>query len=74
MQLQANFGDRVLGRLMSLCSPTSSKYNVAVTVIMGKNMESIVVDTAATARECIQQLRETRAGVATFIPLDSVKV
>lgn len=74
-KLQATLGaDRVLGRLLSLCSPTSSKYNLAVTVIMGKHMESVVVDSAATARECIDLLRETRAGVATFIPLDAVKV
>jgi structural maintenance of chromosome 1 len=44
----------VHGRLIDLCSTTNKKYNVAVTVAMGSNMEAVVVDDEKTAMECIQ--------------------
>ena len=37
-------------------------------------MDAIVVDDEKTARECIQYMREQRVGVATFIPIDTIKV
>jgi len=37
-------------------------------------MEAVIVDDAKTAQECIQYMREQRVGVATFIPLDSIRV
>lgn len=64
----------VQGRLVDLCKPTQRRYNMAVTVAAGKNMDAIVVDTKATGFECIQYLREQRVGTATFLPLDSLKV
>lgn len=33
----------VLGRLIDLCKPRHRKHNIAVTVILGKNMDAIVV-------------------------------
>ena len=64
----------VQGRLVDLCKPTQRRFNMAVTVAAGKNMDAIVVDTKATGYECIQYLREQRVGTATFLPLDSIKV
>eukprot|EP00053_Salpingoeca_punica_P018841 m.187119 g.187119 ORF g.187119 m.187119 type:complete len:1238 (-) comp17517_c0_seq1:164-3877(-) len=64
----------VHGRLFDLCKLRDKKYDVAVTVIMGKNMDAVVVDNERTAIDCIQHLRSQRAGVATFIPLESVIV
>jgi len=37
-------------------------------------MDAVIVDDAKTAQECIQYMREQRVGVATFIPLDSIRV
>jgi structural maintenance of chromosome 1 len=64
----------VLGRLVDLCRPTQRKYNLAVTVAAGKDMDAIVVDTKATGLECIRYLREQRVGTATFLPLDTLQV
>lgn len=71
--LRSNFPG-VHGRLVDLCRPTQRKYSHAVTVAAGKDMDAIVVDTRATATECIKYLRENRVGVATFVPLDHVQV
>jgi len=64
----------VKGRLLDLCKPTQKKFNLAVTVAMGKNMEAIVVDNEGTAIECIEYMKEHHIGAATFIPLDTIKV
>ena len=64
----------VHGRLVDLCRPNQRKYNLAVTVAAGKDMDAIVVDTKQTGFDCIKYLREQRVGVATFLPLDSLQV
>lgn len=64
----------VHGRIIDLCSPTQRKYNIPVTVIMGMNMDAIVVESNQVAVDCIQYLREHHAGTATFLPLDSMRV
>jgi structural maintenance of chromosome 1 len=64
----------VRGRLHELCKPKQKKYETAVDVVLGRHSESIVVDTEATARECIQYLRDQRLFPRTFIPLDTIKV
>lgn len=53
-----------------MCQPTHKRYNVAVTKVLGKYMEAIIVDTEKTARRCIQILKEQRLEVETFLPLD----
>jgi len=63
----------VRGRLFDLIEPTRDRYKLAITVTLGKNIDSIVVDDAKTAKECIQYLREQRLGTATFIPLDTIQ-
>ena len=64
----------VQGRLVDLCRPTQRRFNLAVTVAAGKDMDAIVVDTKQTGFDCIKYLREQRVGTATFIPLDSIQV
>eukprot|EP00730_Choanoeca_flexa_P000570 TRINITY_DN10252_c0_g1_i3.p1 TRINITY_DN10252_c0_g1~~TRINITY_DN10252_c0_g1_i3.p1 ORF type:complete len:991 (+),score=395.20 TRINITY_DN10252_c0_g1_i3:179-2974(+) len=63
----------VHGKLMDLCEPRHKRYHVALTVVMGKNMDAVVVDNEKIAAECIHYLKDTKAGTGTFIPLDSVK-
>jgi len=46
----------VHGRMTDLCRPTLKKYNLAVTVAMGKFMDAVVVDKESTGKECIKVL------------------
>lgn len=62
----------VKGQLWSLCRPKQKKYAVAVSTVLGRHHDSIVVDTEKTAKDCIDYLRDKRAGQATFIPLDTI--
>ncbi|KAJ3184408.1 Structural maintenance of chromosomes protein 1 [Gaertneriomyces sp. JEL0708] len=63
----------VHGRVVDLCKPTQRKYQLAISIILGRNLDSIVVDSEKTAIECIDYLREQRIGKATFLPLDTIK-
>ncbi|OZJ06654.1 hypothetical protein BZG36_00272 [Bifiguratus adelaidae] len=69
--LKRNFNG-IHGRMSDICKPTQSKFNVAISTILGRNLDAIVVENQMVAMECIQYLREQRAGHATFIPLDAV--
>lgn len=44
----------VHGRMTDLCRPTQKKYNLAVTVAMGKFMDAVVVEDEQTGKECIK--------------------
>jgi len=63
----------VHGQVTELTKVSQRKYNVAVTVALGKEMDSVVVDNDKTAKECIQYLTEQHVAPLTFIPLSSVK-
>lgn len=60
----------VYDRMINMCQPTNKRYNVAVTKVLGKYMEAIIVDTEKTARKCIQMLKDQMLEVETFLPLD----
>ena len=64
----------VKGRLHQLCKPKQKKFGEAVSTVLGRHFDSVVVDTEATAKQCIEYLRDQRAGQATFIPLDTIQV
>ena len=64
----------VRGRLSELCKPTMKKYDEAVSTVLGRHFDAVVVDNEKTAKDCIQYLRDQRAGQATFIPLDTIQV
>ena len=63
----------VHGRLLDLCKPTQRKYELAIATALGRNAEAVVVNHEKTAVECIEFLRNQRAGQATFIPLDTIQ-
>lgn len=44
----------VHGRMTDLCRPTQKKYNLAVTVAMGRFMDAVVVENEQTGKECIK--------------------
>ncbi|KAG9307684.1 hypothetical protein G9A89_023249 [Geosiphon pyriformis] len=62
----------VHGRVLDLCKTTQRKYDAAISIILGRNMEAIIVGTEKIGLECIQYIREQRLGHATFIPLDTI--
>lgn len=43
----------VKGRVVDLCKPVERKYDTAISVVLGKNIDSIVVDSQQTALECV---------------------
>ena len=50
----------VRGRVVDLCKPTQRKYETAVSVILGRNIDAVVVDQEKTAIECIEVCGKTR--------------
>ncbi|CAH2064119.1 unnamed protein product [Thlaspi arvense] len=64
----------VHGRMTDLCRPNRKKYNLAVTVVMGRFMDAVVVEDENTGKDCIKYLKEQRLPPMTFIPLQSVRV
>lgn len=63
----------VRGRVIDLCKPIEKRFETAVTTVLGRNIDSIVVDTEKTAIDCIEYMRVQRAGQATFVPLETIK-
>lgn len=63
----------VKGRFVDLCKPMQKKYETAVSIVLGKNIDAIIVDYDQTAIDCIQYLKEQQIGLATFIPLESIQ-
>src|SRR5437867_9312886 len=53
---------------------TESKYETAILMAAGNRMQAIVVDDDSVAAECIDYLKKTRAGRATFLPLSKMLV
>lgn len=58
----------IFGRLGDL-GGIDAKYDAAISTTCGA-LDNIVVDTVATAEQCIRFLRENNLGVATFVALD----
>jgi len=44
----------VRGRVVDLCKPIQRKYEAAVSVVLGRNIDAIVVDEEKTAIDCIE--------------------
>ncbi|KAL7268980.1 Structural maintenance of chromosomes protein 1 [Rhizina undulata] len=64
----------VKGRVSELCKPKMKKYGDAVSTVLGRHFDAVVVDNEKTAKDCIEYLRDQRAGQATFLPLDTIQV
>ena len=63
----------VFGRATELAKVTQRKYNLAMAVVMGKDLDSVICDTEATAKECIHWLRQNQVAPMTFFPLNAVR-
>ncbi|MFB6215901.1 MAG: AAA family ATPase, partial [Candidatus Aenigmatarchaeota archaeon] len=64
--------DGVHGTIGSLAS-VKEKYQKALEVAAGGNINSIVVEDANVGKECIEYLKRNEIGRATFLPLDKLK-
>ncbi|ROT34795.1 RecF/RecN/SMC protein [Sodiomyces alkalinus F11] len=64
----------VKGRVGDLCKPKQKKFDEAIIVALGRDFESVIVDTEKTGLECVHYLKDQRFPPMTFIPLDNVKV
>jgi structural maintenance of chromosome 1 len=64
----------VRGRVGDLCKPKQKKFEEAVITALGRDFESVIVDTEKTGTECVQYLKDQRHSPMTFIPLDNIKV
>lgn len=64
----------VRGRVGELCKPKQKKFDEAVIVALGRDFDSVIVDTEKTGTECVQYLKDQRFSPMTFIPLDNIKV
>ncbi|KAI9695154.1 MAG: Structural maintenance of chromosomes protein 1 [Bogoriella megaspora] len=63
----------VRGRLFELCRPKQKKYELAVTLALGRENDSIVVDTHKAAEDCLHYLKTHHIGKARMLPLDTVQ-
>lgn len=66
--------EKVHGRYRDLISPKQQKYRKAMGRVLGAHMETVIVDTEATAKECIAYLKQERIGIMSFDPLDSIQI
>ncbi len=61
----------ILGVVSDLIQ-VEKKYEIAIETALGGNIQNIVTEDEATAKEMISFLKENRLGRATFLPLTSV--
>ncbi|WP_022760221.1 chromosome segregation protein SMC [Butyrivibrio sp. AD3002] len=52
---------------------TQPKYETAIEIALGGNIQNIVTDDEETAKDMIAYLKKTKAGRATFLPLTSIR-
>ncbi len=52
---------------------TEPKYETAIEIALGGNIQNIVTDDEETAKEMIAFLKKSKAGRATFLPLTSIR-
>ena len=51
-----------------------AEYRVAVEAFLGANVQNIICESAAAAKEAVSYLKKHRLGRATFLPLDILKL
>ena len=52
---------------------TEDKFVTAIDTALGASASSIVVDTSADGKRCIEYLKRTDGGRATFLPVDTIR-
>lgn len=62
----------VIGTVAQL-GEAPSKYSTALKIAAGSKLKYIVVDDESTAIKCLTKLKESKSGVATFLPLNKIR-
>ncbi len=65
-------GSRIKGLVASVIK-TDSKYEVAVSTVLGGSVNNIITATPDDAQELIQYLKRSGGGRVTFLPVSSIK-
>ncbi|KXZ44470.1 hypothetical protein GPECTOR_67g310 [Gonium pectorale] len=73
-RLKKRFQGAVYGKLVTLAKPIQIKYQLAMSVAMQRDLDSVVVSDEAVAKQCIQVLNEEKKPQMNFLPLDFLKV
>ncbi len=58
---------------VSQLGKVDGQYALALEVAAGPRVQSVIVDSDATAQRCISYLKENKLGIATFLPLNKLK-
>lgn len=72
-ELQDLFPRSVYGLVTDLADATHQRYRLAMSVVLGKDFDSVIVDTPETAMQCIRIVKERRAPPMTFLPAETMK-
>ncbi|GMH41446.1 hypothetical protein BSKO_09356 [Bryopsis sp. KO-2023] len=64
----------VYGRITDLGKVMQKEHNMAISVAMMKDMDSVVVDTLETGQRCIEFLKRNQLQSITFLPLAGMDV
>jgi len=64
----------VIERVSELIVPTSQNNTMALNTALQGASNHIMCDTAATARNCVAWLKKQKREVATFLPMDTLKL
>ncbi|CUS25065.1 LAQU0S26e00232g1_1 [Lachancea quebecensis] len=64
----------VRGLVHELCRPKKEKYAVAVSTVLGKSFDAVIVEHFSVAQQCVSFLKKQRSGILSFIPLDTIDV
>jgi chromosome segregation protein len=62
----------IIGTVAQLAT-SKKEYQQALAVAAGSRMRNLVVDNENVAIKCLQLLKQNRAGIATFLPLNKLK-
>ncbi len=62
----------IIGTVAELAK-VDSKFNTALNVAAGSRMKNIVVHDPETAIKCLAELKKSKSGVATFLPLSKLQ-
>lgn len=73
VQTLKRMNSAVRGRVGDLCKPKQKKFDEAVITALGRDFDSVVVDTEKAGLDCVAYLKQQRFPPLTFIPLDNIK-
>ena len=64
----------VHGRVPDLAKVLQRRYYLALAVVMGNHMSSVIVENERAATECIELLKQERMSPLEFLPLDTIRL